>query len=400
LSVANRTPAATLVCGLSLAGAALAARTWPVAAGAVAWLACAWSLMSGWGVNLPEYLLVGVPLWGIARYSRRYWVITAAVAVGLGGVLAVGDSVTGGQVIVRLLPGLFAPWGWTLSLYTVDQVLFTAFAVWLIGAMFWGAGLFSRGLEASRASSNVAAASQARTAMLDAQNALAEERARISREMHDIVGHSLSVMIAQADGGRYAAATDPEAPVRALEAIAQTGRDALSDMRGIVRVLREGPEDETVQLKPTAHVKDIEQLVAEARTAGLNVTLVRVGKPRYLPPGVGATLHRITQEAFTNALKHAGPGVSVAVTERWEDDRIAITVSDDGRGAAALNDGAGHGLVGMRERAEMLGGAFQAGPGPTGGFRVWVSVPLPSRHQLPEFDTAPPRPPIRHKKGN
>jgi signal transduction histidine kinase len=165
--------------------------------------------------------------------------------------------------------------------------------------------------------------------------------------------------------------------VRALEAIAQTGRDALSDMRGIVRVLREGPEDQTVQLKPTAHVRDLEQLVEETRKAGLDVTLVRVGNPRNLPPGVGATLYRVAQEALTNTLKHGGPNVAVAVTERWDDNRIAITVADDGRGAAAQSDGAGHGLIGMRERAEMLGGFFQAGPGPGGGFTVKVSVPIP-----------------------
>jgi signal transduction histidine kinase len=199
--------------------------------------------------------------------------------------------------------------------------------------------------------------------------------------MHDIVAHSLAVMIAQADGGRYAAAANPQAAVGALDAIAKTGRDALSDMRGIVRVLREGPEDRAMELRPAPHVRDLKTLVDETRSAGLNVTLVQVGRPRYLPPGVGAALQRTAQEALTNVMKHAGPGVEVVVTERWLPDRIELVVSDDGRGAAAASDGEGHGLLGMRERTEMLGGTLRAGPGPTGGFRVSAEVPLPAAHQ-------------------
>ncbi|MDR2378504.1 MAG: sensor histidine kinase [Bifidobacteriaceae bacterium] len=264
-----------------------------------------------------------------------------------------------------------------------------AFPVWLAAGLFLGMGLLSRGMEASQRSRDAWAASQAHSKMLDAQHELTEERTRLSREMHDIVGHSLSVMIAQADGGRYAAAANPDAAIRALEAIAQTGRDALTDMRGIVRVLRDGPADQTAQLEPTAHVKDLEQLVDETRSTGLDVTLVRVGTPRNLPPGVGATLYRVAQEALTNALKHAGPKVAVTVTERWSGNYVAITVSDDGRGAAATGDGSGHGLVGMRERAEMLGGSFQAGPGPAGGFTVAVSVPIPAERALGLLPAAP-----------
>jgi signal transduction histidine kinase len=217
-----------------------------------------------------------------------------------------------------------------------------------------------------------------REELLAAQQALAQERSQISREMHDIVAHSLSVIIAQADGGRYAAAANPAAAVGALEAIAETGRDALADMRGIVRVLREGPPDESLRLAPAPHVRDLDSLVGDMRAAGLAATLVRVGQPRYLPPGLGATLQRIAQEALTNALKHAGPGTQVTITERWLPGRIELVVSDDGRGAAAANDGEGHGLIGMRERAEAMGGEFSAGPGPTGGFVVSAALPLPA----------------------
>ncbi|MDR1633422.1 MAG: sensor histidine kinase [Bifidobacteriaceae bacterium] len=388
LSLANGASQPTAICGLILAACTVGAATAPVTCAVIAWLTCAWSLMTGHGVDLPVYLLVGVPLWAVARHSATRWIFTSAAAAALSGFLAAGYAVVA-PLQVRWLIGLFRPFGWTLSANDWSEALLLAFPVWLTGGLFLGLGLATRGMEVSRRSRDAWEASQARSQMLDAQNELAEERARISREMHDIVGHSLSVMIAQADGGRYAAAAKPEAAVRALEAIAQTGRDALADMRGIVRVLREGPEDQSLQLKPTAHVKDLEELVQETRKAGLDATLIRVGKQRNLPPGVGATLYRVAQEALTNTLKHAGPNVAVTITERWDDTRISITVSDDGRGAAAHNDGAGHGLVGMRERAEMLGGVFQAGPGPAGGFTVTVSVPIPGERRAPAWRLNP-----------
>jgi signal transduction histidine kinase len=391
LSLAAGPSGPAALCGLFLAAATVSAATLPVTSATVAWLACAWSLVNGWGIDLPVYLLVGVPLWGVARYSSTRWVLAATSAACAGGLLAASYAIME-PLPVRWLIGLFRPFVWVLTVATWSEALLLAFPVWLAAALFLGLGLLSRGMEATRRSRDAWEASQARSKMLDAQNELAEERTRISREMHDIVGHSLSVMIAQADGGRYAAAGDPAAAVRALEAIAQTGRDALSDMRGIVRVLREGPEDQTVQLKPTAHVKDLEQLVEETRKTGLDVTLVRVGSPRNLPPGVGATLYRVAQEALTNTLKHGGPNVAVSVTERWDDNRVSITVADDGRGAAAQTDGAGHGLIGMRERAEMLGGSFQAGPGPGGGFTVKVSVPIPRLSPAEGPPPAWPRP--------
>jgi signal transduction histidine kinase len=378
------------VFGLILSVCAITAGSFPTASAAVAWLACAGSLLGGWGIDLPVYLLVLVPLWAVARYSTPRWVAAAAVGAGAGGLLAASNAMLG-PLSVRLLIGVARPFGWTLSLASWSEALLLAFPIWLAAVLALGLGLLSRAMEASQRSRDAWEASQARSKMLDAQNELAEERARISREMHDIVGHSLSVMIAQADGGRYAAVGDPQAAVRALEAIAQTGRDALADMRGIVRMLRDGPADQTAQLKPTSHVKDLERLVEETRSAGLDLALVRVGSPRNLPPGVGATLYRVVQEALTNVLKHAGPKVAATVTERWETTRITITVSDDGRGAAAHGDGSGHGLVGMRERVEMLGGAFRAGPGPAGGFTVKASVPIPNERSQ-AWGTAAPGP--------
>jgi signal transduction histidine kinase len=374
---ATPTPPATTVIGVVLAAAALGSRTSPGITSLVAWSAGVFSLVTGCGVSLPAYLLVGVPLWAVARWSSRALVLAGAIGMVAGGALA-------GYLarLAALQVYLIAPTGgarrFSVTPDTELQALALAFAVWSIGLLFLAGGLMGRWRESNRSAQRVGRASHERADLLAAQNALAQERTRISREMHDIVAHSLSVIIAQADGGRYAAAAKPEAALDALEAIARTGRDALSDMRGIVRVLREGPADQTVELRPAPHVRDLDLLVAETRDAGLDVTLVRVGQPRYLPPGVGAALQRIAQEALTNVMKHAGPAARAILTERWHADRIELAVSDDGRGAAAPGDGGGHGVIGMRERAEMLGGVLRAGPGPTGGFQVLAVVPLPA----------------------
>lgn len=223
-----------------------------------------------------------------------------------------------------------------------------------------------------------------------ARIATAAERTRIAREMHDIVAHSLSVVVAQADGGRYAAAGDPEAATRALATIAETGRAALADMRRLLGVLREpdaaggaaGPAPGTTTAggapyTPQPAAEDVEQLVEQVRASGVRASLVRMGTARPLPPGIGLTVYRICQEALTNVLKHAGPDPAVTVLVQWQPAALVLEVTDDGRGAAADSDGAGQGLLGMRERATMVGGRLSAGPRPGGGFRVRAELPLP-----------------------
>jgi signal transduction histidine kinase len=241
--------------------------------------------------------------------------------------------------------------------------------------------------------------------------ATAAERARIAREMHDIVAHSLTVMVAQADGGRYAADADPAAATRALGTIAETGRAALSDMRRLLGVLRTEPvggpgapgtrlgpiaspvppapghaaaaaraepstaTGATQTLAPQPAAGDVATLVEQVRSSGLRVSFVQVGEPRHLPPGTGLTVYRIAQEALTNVLKHAGPDPGVTVLLAWRRDAIALDVDDDGRGASADGDGLGQGLLGMRERAAMFGGTVAAGPRPGGGFRVRARIP-------------------------
>ncbi|WP_239073623.1 sensor histidine kinase [Cellulomonas denverensis] len=222
--------------------------------------------------------------------------------------------------------------------------------------------------------------------------AAAAERTRIAREMHDIVAHSLSVVVAQADGGRYAAAADPDAAVRSLTTIAETGRAALADMRRLLGVLREPPEPRTGAVpvvgasaetptlapstpQPAEH--DLEHLVEQVRASGVRASMVRMGTARRLPPGMGLTVYRICQEALTNVLKHAGPSPTVTVLVQWGPRSLVVEIADDGRGAAADSDGLGHGLLGMRERAAMFGGTVSTGPRPGGGFRVRAELPLP-----------------------
>jgi signal transduction histidine kinase len=205
------------------------------------------------------------------------------------------------------------------------------------------------------------------------------ERARIAREMHDVVAHSLSVVIAQADGGRYAGRTDPEAATTALEAIAATGRQALSDMRGLLGVLREDGREEYA---PQPDVAAVAALVEEVRASGLDVDLLVDGAPQPLPAGPQLAAYRIVQESLTNVLKHAGPAGRAWVRLHWRPDGLEVAVLDDGRGASAAmvsSDGQGQGVLGMRERARLHGGRLDAGPRPGGGFGVHAVLPYPAR---------------------
>lgn len=207
------------------------------------------------------------------------------------------------------------------------------------------------------------------------------ERSRIAREMHDIIAHSLTVVIAQADGGRYSATPEaplPDAAAQALTTIAATGRQALTDMRSLLSVLREdGPRE----FAATPGAADIEALVTELGGRDLGSggrwTYREVGEPGALSAGAGLTAFRVAQESLTNVLKHAGPAARAEVEMRWAPRRLELTVSDDGRGAAGLVEPSpgGQGVLGMRERAQLHGGALAAGPTPGGGYRVRLELP-------------------------
>lgn len=203
--------------------------------------------------------------------------------------------------------------------------------------------------------------------------AVADERARIAREMHDVVAHSLSVIIAQADGGRFVAAQKPEKAAEVLTTIGETGRAALADMRSLLGVLRQ--EDET-RLGPQPGPEMLEDLIERVRATGLAVTLDVDGRIEDLPQAMGMSVFRLVQESLTNVLKHAGRGASAAVRIVRSPQRLEIDVLDDGQGIDPESDGYGHGITGMRERMSVFGGVLQAGPLPGRGYRVRAVIPL------------------------
>lgn len=242
-----------------------------------------------------------------------------------------------------------------------------------VGVLLWLRRRDRRALAIAQAARASAIDAQHRTAEL----AVAAERIRIVREMHDVLAHSLAIMIAQADGGSFVA-EDTAAARRAFLTIAETGRGALADTRRVLGVLRQGSD--APELSPLPDDASLDTLVARARDAGLTVALVRVGQPRGLPAGSRMALYRICQEALTNILKHAGAGARVVVTENWRDADVVLTVTDSGGdGAQASGDdplgGHGLGLIGMRERAELVGGSLEASAADD-GFQVRATLPF------------------------
>ncbi len=202
--------------------------------------------------------------------------------------------------------------------------------------------------------------------------AVAAERSRIARELHDIVAHSMSVVIVQAEGAKRLVGKDDDAVLEALGAIESTGRTNLNDIRGVVGLLR----DDDAELAPAAELSAIAGLVDHCAAAGLPVTLSVVGEPRGLPAMIELSGYRIVQESLTNAMKHAGPRAKAAITLDYGSDELRISVTDTGRGAAASREHAGYGLIGMRERVEAFGGELHAGPRTGGGFVVEANLPV------------------------
>lgn len=212
--------------------------------------------------------------------------------------------------------------------------------------------------------------------------AVAAERARIARELHDVVAHNVSVMVVQADGAAYVLDAAPDQAKKALETISSTGRQALAEMRRLLGVLRTGEHQEAGEYVPQPDVQQIEDLVEQCREHGLPVDFKVEGTPRPLPSGVELTAYRIVQEALTNTRKHGGPKAGASVRLVYFDDGLGLLVEDDGKGAPhelyeeGGFDGQGHGLIGMRERVGMVGGTLDAGPRPGGGFRISALLPL------------------------
>jgi signal transduction histidine kinase len=207
-----------------------------------------------------------------------------------------------------------------------------------------------------------------------AEQAVADERRRIARELHDVVAHHVSVMGVLATGSRRMLRRDPGAAGEALATIEETGRTALREMRRLLTVLRTEAEP-AGELAPQPGLSGVEGLVEQIREAGLQAVLRVEGVPGQLDPGIALTIYRIVQEALTNALKHAG-AAAVEVRMVFSRADLVVEVCDTGRGPQLGTAVIGHGLLGMRERVMLYGGTLRTGPRPGGGYRVHARIPI------------------------
>nr|WP_221471218.1 sensor histidine kinase [Amycolatopsis umgeniensis] len=237
-------------------------------------------------------------------------------------------------------------------------------------AVAWLAGLNTRQRRIRLSVLEQRAADLERERDTQAALAVAAERGRISRELHDVVAHALSVVVLQAQGAQAELDRRPERSREALDAIVGTGRTALSEIRRLLGALGQ----DTPDWEPQPGAERLPRLAADIRAAGTPVEFLVEGEPRPLPSTVDLAAYRIVQESLTNVLKHAGPDASVTIVMRYEPGALEIEVSDDGN-ATEPPSGVGHGLEGMRERVNVLGGTFDAGPRPDRGFAVRASLP-------------------------
>jgi signal transduction histidine kinase len=212
-----------------------------------------------------------------------------------------------------------------------------------------------------------------------ARRAVADERLRIARELHDVLAHAMSVVAVQSGVGLHVIDTRPEQAKRILQTISETSRESMKEMRSLVDVLRDNPELEAEELAPAPGLDQLHDLIGRVTDAGVPVELLIQGEPTPVPAGVDLAAYRIAQEALTNVLKHAGRA-RVSLVVRYGPGAVHLEIVDDGRGAAASNpsapraNGTGHGLVGMRERAALYDGVLEAGPRAGGGYRVAATL--------------------------
>ena len=292
-------------------------------------------------------LAILISLYGVGRYIADNRTSLLAVAAAL--ILVVGDDLIEGEPASAI--------GLSLAL---------VFLGWYLGRRIKGRREYLALVEER-------AEYLERAQAAEAQRAVDEERTRIARELHDLVAHRVSMITVQAGAAQTVAASDPERAVRAMEAVEQAGREALDELRQVLGVLR--PDGQSENLVPMHGLADIADLVADMQSAGMDVSLSNDGAPDRLPAGVDLASYRIVQEALTNVLKHAGPAPEAEVRLSANDQMLTIEVTDRGSGVSTL-PGSGHGVMGMRERAALLGGTFEAGPRPGGGFRIMVCLPF------------------------
>ena len=352
-AIGNGRPAALLF-NVALVVPVVFRRKYPVGAFAVATAIGAAQVLLTTRPGAADLAIV-VLLYTLAAYRPRAISVTGLAICLLGS--AVG--------VARWAPGHLS----LLDTIMVGSILFAgpSLIAWVIGdSMRYRRGYY--------ASLEDRAARLERERDAQAQIAAAAERARIARELHDVVAHNVSVMVVQADGASYALDSEPEKARQALTAIASTGRQALAEMRRMLGVLRSG--DGATGLAPLPGIGQLGELLEQTRATGLTVVFTVEGVPGPLPGGVALAAYRIVQESLTNTRKHGGPNASTQVTLRYCEDVLVLGITDDGHGTAAVGDGGGHGMIGMRERVALYGGTLQAGPRADGGYQVTAKLPL------------------------
>jgi signal transduction histidine kinase len=374
----RETPTSTMWLGYIMAAAVLFRRRWPMWSMAVISLAALLQvILFPPGTDpLPYDLAVLVGMYSVVKYARPR----------IGPALAGATVATGIVIEVVRHPRLDPV---ALSVFYVG----VCGGVWLMAYTMRVRRRYVLGLEAR-------AANLERERDHLARIAVADERAAIARELHDVVAHSLAVMIVQADGGRYAFDADPAQARAALDTVAATGREALEDMRRMVGVLRgtqpdaepAPPEPDGAVDRRRAGLEQLPGLVERATSAGLEVDLRVEGPVATLPQAVELAVFRLVQEALTNVIRHAGARARVDLHVRITSDDVSLSVVDDGGAsparAPAAAPAAGHGLVGMRERVAVHGGTLDAGPHPERGWAVRASIPL-TRPTTPAPTPAP-----------
>ena len=210
-----------------------------------------------------------------------------------------------------------------------------------------------------------------------AARAVVDERLRIARELHDVIGHSISLIAIQSEAAARSARSNPDAVPAYLSAISAASRQALAEMRGVLAVLR---PDAEAELSPQPGLEQVGELLASLRAGGLETRLK--AEPMRLPPGIALAVYRIVQESLTNVLKHAGAGAKAGVTIIRSGGMVRVSVHDDGAGPSGRAASTAHGIVGMRERAAAYGGTLRTGARPGGGFEVEAAIPLPDQETL------------------
>ncbi|WP_089020845.1 sensor histidine kinase [Micromonospora coriariae] len=318
--------------------------------------------------------------WGPLAYD-------VAVLIALYSVVKYGERLRGG-----VLAGAVAAVGVLLAAAQTESVNWWVTALWyaLVTGAVWLVALNVRTRRLYVLSLEERATTLEREREAESRAAVAEERTRIARELHDVVAHSMAVMIVQADGARFMLDRDPEQARTAVKVVADTGRQALEEMRRLVGVLRDagptgagGPDAPVAAVDPEHRrlaLAELPDLLARFRDAGLLIRHTVDGEPPPLPPGLELTIYRVVQEALTNALKHAGVGAGVELTLAYGADAVVVRVVDDGRGRPVVSPApsGGHGLLGMRERLTVYDGSLTAGARLAGGWQLEVRLPLPS----------------------